>query len=392
MNSRFVGWRFDRVLHQGAVLPIIAVLVLVAVTGTSCGTKSFSPETQKRLEQVMDRKMKDYDVPGMVVGVWVPGQGTWVKAKGKADLETGQELKSTMKFRIASITKPFTTTLLLLLVDDGKLSLEDRLSKYFPDVPNSENITVRQLCNHTSGLFDFEDDEKFDDTVRNKPLAKWTPRQLVDIGISHDPYFAPGHGYHYSNTNFILLGMIIEKVTGSTVARELDKRIFDRLGLKNTSLPRGPDITGEYSHGYYNDYNDGKLVDITRTDQSAYWTTGAIISNLDDLAIWAKVLADGKLLSRRSHLGQMTFVEVPGGEAFSEKYGLGVAKLKGWVGHDGANYGYHSSMFHLPSEDATIIVLTNKFPPKLKEPEVIADETFMDIADILFPGTGFPEK
>jgi len=394
--SRATASTSARALARTLTPLALSAILLVTLTGTSCGTtpfvKSFPAETRKQMEQVVDAKVDAYHLPGIVVGVWVPGRGTWIIARGKADLETGKKLKSTMKFRITGTTKPFTSTLLAMLDDEGKLSLDDKLSMYFPEVPGSKNISIRRLLNHTSGLFDYEEDDTFDRTVRTKPLTGWTPEQLVGIGISHPPYFSPGAGFHYSNTNYILAGLIAEKVTGNTAVREMNKRMFNELGLQDTSLPDGPDIVGDYSHGYYNDFSSGALVDITNTDQSSYWTAGAIISSLEDLHVWSKALADGQLLSSKGHDEQMTFVTVPGGEAHGEMYGLGVSDLKGWLGHDGANYGYNSAMYHLPSKDATIVVLANKFPPALKEPVAYAREIFGDLANIIFPGTGFPNE
>ena len=200
---------------------------------------------------VVEQAMAENNIPGAIVGVWVPGEGTWIKAIGTADIETGRNIKITDKMRIASITKTFTATVILQLVDEWKLALNDTLDHFVPEVPNSDEITIRQLCDMTSGIFSIADDEGFDNTLANEPLKKWTHQELLDIALKHDPYFAPGEGGYYSDTNYSpLLGMIIEQVTGNTVENEIQTRIIEPLELLNTSFPTGPNMTGEYSRGY----------------------------------------------------------------------------------------------------------------------------------------------
>lgn len=365
-------------------LVVILGMVVTLLLG-ACAQKapSFSPEVAQQMRQVVEEAMAEDNIPGAVVGVWVPGEGTWVKAIGKANIETGRDIESTDKFRIASITKTFTATVILQLVDEGKLSLDDTLNQFVPEVPDSDKITIRQLCNMTSGIFGISEDEGFYDTLVNDPLKKWTHRELLDVALKHDPYFPPGEGWHYSDTNYTpLLGMIIEQVTGNKVEEEIQTRIVEPLGLKDTSLPEEPYMSGEYSHGYMLKDDGGELVDITETDPSAPWTGGAMISNLDDLKVWAKALADGRLLSETAHEEQLTWVDMPGMAAIGGQYGLGISSVAGFLGHNGEILGYNSVMYYLPSRDATIIVLLNKCYPGQAS---VADEIFVGIAKILFP-------
>ena len=225
-------------------LILIILLTAAALACSSCGTQesepetvfSLSPELQQELEEILDDVMSENGIPGAVIGVWVPGEGSWVEAKGLADVQTGEAMDTADKVRIGSITKTFNATVILQLVDEGRIGLDDPLRDYAPEVPGSEEITVRMLLDHTSGLFDYTSDEDFQEAVDAEPLRKWQPQELVDFAISHEPYFAPGEEWHYSNTNYILLGMIVEEVTGNLVGDEMRTRIYERLGLSNTSF------------------------------------------------------------------------------------------------------------------------------------------------------------
>ena len=204
-------------------------LFLFFLFGVTCSDESihppeFTPELKQTLNRLLDERMEKHNIPGAVVGIWVPERGTWLKAKGKADIEGDVDMSLTNTFRIGSISKTFNVTIILQLVDEDFLSLEDTLDEYVPWVPNSKNITIRQLCNNTSGLFNYGEDHDLNmEYVNSDFLKHYTPEDLVRVAIDHDPYFPPGKGFHYSNTNFVLLGMIIEMITGNTYEDELKK-------------------------------------------------------------------------------------------------------------------------------------------------------------------------
>jgi D-alanyl-D-alanine carboxypeptidase len=338
-------------------------------------TPTFSPDIQKKMEQVIDENMASLKIPGVIVGVWVPGQGTWIKAKGKADISTGRDIKPSDKVRLASITKTFTITVLLQLVDEGKISLDDTMDKYISNVPNSDNITIRELCNMTSGLYNYNEDPGFDEIYINEPLHKWTPQELVNIALSHEPYFEPGKGYYYSNTNTLLIGMIIEQLTGNKLEMEIQNRIITPLGLKNTTFATTPDISGEYSHGYVDPNEDGHLLDFTERDPSCAWSAGAIVSNLDDLYIWAGAVAEGTLLTQKTQQERLTWSGQTSNPLF--KYCLGIYYVGNFLGHNGEIRGYNNCMYYLPSRKATFIVFSNNGTG--------ADKIFQELSKIVLP-------
>lgn len=339
---------------------LLSLLIALTLTTSSCGGKTLSGEQSRNLDKALDTLIERMELPGAVVGIWVPGQGEWVVARGKADFKTGRKLSTADKFRIGSLTKAFTTTVVLQLVDEGKINLGDTISSYVEGVPAGDDIILRQLCNNTSGLFNYGDDETFNEAISSNPKKKWAPKDLVDIAASHPTYFEPGQGFHYSNTNFILLGMVIEKATGNTAAEEIDERIVKPLGLKHTYLPDTMDMTGRYAHGYLPkvDKND-EIDDVTEyIDPSIVWTAGAMVSDLYDLKIWTEALGTGKLISKKLFKEQKDWIEIPG-EKGIRKYGLGMFATGPLIGHDGMQPGYNSSAFYLPDNGAVFVSLVN---------------------------------
>ena len=337
-----------------------------SVYWTAYGYPLFSPGIVARLDAALDEVMSESKIPGVVAGVWTPEKGTWIRARGKADVETGEDVEFIDKFRIGSVTKTFTATVVLQLCDEGELCLDDTLDEFFPWVPDSNRITIRQLLNMTSGLFEYGDDENLNKTIAEDPHRKWSPEELVRIAISHEPYCSPGEECHYSNTNSILQGMIVEKVTGRSLKEEIRDRISVPLGLEHTTFPDTPEITGEYSHGYAYVGQDDNVppdpsdyIDLTEyLDPSIQWAAGAMISNLEDLKTWAVALAGGELLKHSTQEERLDWVDFPDGDG-TFKYGLGIMYLGGLVGHQGMVPGYQCSMFYFPQEDTTIVVLAN---------------------------------
>ncbi len=329
-----------------------------------------SREFSKKINEYMRSTLDTYNIPGIAVGVWIKGKKVFFKGKGISDLSTGQGMNLNDKFRIASLSKTFLSTVVLQLVDEGKLSLEDKLSNFVPAVPNSDNITVRQMLNMTSGLYDYTEDDYFSEQWVNNPLRKWTPEELLNIGIKHAPVSSPGEEYYYSNTNYVLLGMIIEQVTGSTIEKEITKRIIKPLKLKNTSVPTTPFMTGKHMHGYLDKDDDGILEDITTLDPSSTWAAGGMVSNVNDLSIWVKALVEGSLISQSSHEQQLN----------NQGYGLGLTYADGYYGHEGHILGFNSCMLYDPIHEVTIIVVLNRQP---NEHEGVAGGVFVQIEQFL---------
>lgn len=375
----------NRIVKNCIRIVVVAVILVVVSFGLlSCGTPEFTSEVKQEIERLVDQTMSDNDIPGVIVGVWVPGEGEFMLTKGEADVETGQDIRLADKVRIGSNTKPFVITVLLQLVDDGKVSLDDTVDKFDfgVEIPNGENITVRELCNMTSGLFNYTTDETYQELIDADPLRKWTRQELVEFAVSNDPYFPPGEGFEYSNTNTILIGMIIEQITGNDLIGEIQRRILEPLKLDNTIFPTTPEMTGEHSHGYMFIEEEGKLLDVTDLiDPSATWAAGAMISNLYDLKTWAKALATGELISESTQKERLTWVDGTI-EDLDVKYGLGIFSIDGFIDHAGELPGYSTAPFYNPDKDATIVVLLNKNP---NNEHLASIKLFQRIAKIVIP-------
>jgi len=241
---------------------------------------------QRQLDKVVET-----GAPG-VVALVRSGPQTWQGASGLGDLGAKRPARAGDRFRIGSVTKSFVATVALQLVGEGKLGLDDHLERWLPGlVPNGDDITVRQLLNHTSGLYDYTDDLP-------EPPRPFQPRELVAIATDHRPLFAPGTRFSYSNTNYILAGLVIERVTGQRLAAQLQQRIFQPLDLGDTELPVTEQALASPSiHGYAPRekgwrVTDGPagLLDVTEMDPSWAWAAGAMVSTTSDLARFYQAL------------------------------------------------------------------------------------------------------
>lgn len=353
-------WR--RAFRTAAVVIWSAAAVAGCNGSTAPSVQAFPADTRAALDNAITQWLAAFKAPGVVAGIWIPGQGSYVVARGVSDLTTGTPMQTNEHFRIGSITKTFTVTALLQLAGEGKLGLDDPVSKYVSYIPNGQNITLRMLANMTSGLFSYTEDDAFVTAIFTDPARVWTPRQLIDVGIAHSPDFPPGTGFHYSNTNTVLLGVIIEQVTGKPIQDVFAEKIFAPLGLHDTSWPTSSALPAPYAHGITEQTLDGTQADATNRNPSWAYTAGQLISNLDDLKIWIESYATGSLITPAMQQQRLTWVTFPP-NTNQKKYGLGIGYYNGWLGHTGELPGYNSGAFYLPQQRATIVILVNSDIP-----------------------------
>jgi D-alanyl-D-alanine carboxypeptidase len=320
---------------------------------------------QKQLDGVVEA-----GAPG-VVGLVRTGERTWQGAGGLGDLGAKRPARAGDRFRIGSVTKSFVATLVLQLVGEGKLGLDDPLERWLPGlVPNGDDITVRQLLQHTSGLYNYTDDLP-------EPPRRFRPRELVAIATGHKPLFAPGTAFSYSNTNYILAGMLVERVTGQPLAAQLHQRILQPLGLDDTELPTtqrtlaSPHLRGYAPPDEDWQVSDGpaRLVDVTEMDTSWAWAAGAMVSTTTDLARFYQALLGGQLLTPEL-LKQMRTTVDASQAGHGTRYGLGLEVLRPGCGvelwgHGGSLAGYGTTAFSTPDADRQLVMVINLQP----EPE-----------------------
>jgi D-alanyl-D-alanine carboxypeptidase len=263
---------------------------------------------------------------------------------------TGEKIKADAQtqYRVGSITKMFTATLIMQLIEQEKLSLNTPLSVFYPEIKNSQEITIDQMLKHRSGLFNYTADAEFREYV-NKPQSK---AQMITRFSGFEPAFKPGEKFRYSNTNYMLLGYIIEKITGESYQSVLQKNIIDQLNLKNTHLGSVIDIDNNQAQSFYFSRSDWQIQ--KQWHMSTATAAGAIISSPNDLNIFINALMSGKLLSKLS-LQKML--------SSSYTYGRGIRKFPFYGRHSHGHYGlvegFHSALLYFPEDDMTLAVSVN---------------------------------
>jgi D-alanyl-D-alanine carboxypeptidase len=344
----------------------MAVALSIAVAaGAACGSststgsssKSLSSNTTSQLDQAIPQAMSQDNIPGAIVGVW-SRNGNYVRAFGVSDTTTRSPMQQGFYMRIGSITKSFTVTALLQLVDQGRVSLDDPISKYLAGVPNGDQITIRQLAGMQSGLFSYTDDDGFQASVLAHPLQQWSIAQLLQIAFSHPPNFPPGTNFQYCNTNTVLLGLVVEKVTGQSLASYLQQRVLNPLHLDHTALPSGNELPNPHAQGYTQKGSPGQPRNATDWNPSWAGAAGAMYATLNDLHSWVPPLATGTLLKPSTQAQRLQFVPFKAGPPGST-YGLGMTNFSGWIGHGGNLSGYSSMALYLPSQRASLVILVN---------------------------------
>ena len=372
---------FNKILTRVLLLSTVLVLAAFSV----CPPVSAKPKSQpelpftKEMQEVLDNGLKKYNGKGISVAVIVPGYKTWVGVSGVSHGTT--PIKPDTVFDIGSITKNVVAALILKLVEEGLLSLDDPLHKWLPDYPNIDNtITIRQLLNHTSGIPNIKG-PSFTRPILKNPERLWTPKEAI-ITFVHKKQFSKGTGWHYSNAGYILLGMIIEKATGSKLSTELRNRFWNPLGLNNTFFAVEELLPGNIAHGW-TDLNGDKVLDdfsvYPRTAlYSALKAAGGVFSTSEDLAKWIHALFhEGRVVSKGS-LDQMLAFHSPIPNPIIDGYGLGVERftprffngslfktgrkeihLELW-GHAGNGIGYFCFIWYLPDYGVSIGFMSNR--------------------------------
>jgi D-alanyl-D-alanine carboxypeptidase len=353
-----------KLLLLPAFLPFLLVICDRAVPPKKL---SWSQE----LQAVLDAGLKTTGGTGVSAAVIVTGEGEWAGVGGMSDPKTAKPIQPDMLFDIASVGKTFTAALVLQLVEEGRLSLEDSIHEWLPEFPNiNSNVTIRQLLNHTSGISHFAGNREYWHTVFADPGRMWSPEEI--LAFVPEPRFPPGGGWHYSSTNYILLGMIIEKVTASTLSQQLRNRLLVPLNLDNTCVSMDGHQGGSrvFAHGHYDLNGDRRLDDMGSLSRnslfSSAWAAGPVVSTAEDVARWAKILYGDRILPKELFDQMIDFHRPTPGEPFSSGYGLGTTEIKGeyfggervW-GHLGWQPGFMTAMLYFPNHSVSVAVLIN---------------------------------
>ena len=344
-----------------------------------------------RLQAMLDRDRARLAAPGMVATVLFADGPSWSGTAGVADIATGRALTVATPFAVASISKTFLAAEVLALVDAGTLRLGDSVARLLPGVPVGgraidPRITVRELLDHTSGLRDYLTDTKLGRAVEAQPTRVWTPAQA--LAYAGKPIAAPGTGYHYSNTNYVLLGLIVERLTGRTLAQEYRQRFFGPLGMTRTfyQVAEPPKALMPTAYRYSSVKLDATPVDVTdgtgvrpfTAITSAAGAAGSIGASAPDLAVWARALYGGDVVSAGALEAMIADATTTSKLKPAYPYGLGVQVLQidGRLsyGHSGRLVGSQGAMRWFPDLGLAIVVLTNesRFDPGVVVPDLLA--------------------
>ncbi|MEZ5074635.1 MAG: serine hydrolase domain-containing protein [Solirubrobacterales bacterium] len=322
--------------------------------------------TRAKVRRVIRRFKQTNRTPGVLIDIW-GREGRYVRAKGVADLATGERLERRMQFKLASQTKGFTANLILQLVGEGKVSLGDHISDWIAGVPNGDRITIRQLLNHTSGLAD-----GFSlPVVLEKLETGCTPEFLLTAEAEAPPIAPPGAEWHYSNYGYNLLGRVVELATGQDLSTAIQERIAEPLGLRRTFLPTSTTDNGlspPFARGYGNTYPTRLPVlgdDATDLPASCLWAHGGMVSTLADMRVFTRAQATGELLKpsvRKQVTRNALPFEFPGNYDGPGRwrYGLGIYLSGGFIGGQGSMPGYESTAMYSPSRHVGFQVVSMK--------------------------------
>lgn len=342
-------------------LPLLFALLLPAAAFAAKTQEPVPPAAvavDGRIDALMSHRY-EAGQPGGVVLVMKDGKVLFRKAYGLASVELGVPMQPDMRFRIGSITKQITAAAVLKLVEEGKLELKAPVQRYLEELPKPwEGITVEQLLNHTAGIPNHTEAATYWSHIRED----LPPAKLLDTYVSHQPLdFEPGTKYHYSNSGYILLGMLIEKASGQSYAEFLAKRFFEPLGLKH--IRYGSET--ELIPGLVPGYTKGPKPSAYRSTSQTF-ASGGLVSDADDVAHWLQALYEGKVLKPESLARMMASTRLKNGQDLGYGFGIGFRTLGNLrlAGHAGGVPGFKSWAEADPASRTIVVILNNTDTPK----------------------------
>lgn len=339
-------------------------------------------ELQSDLKEIVEATMAEYAVPGAAVGVWLPGEGSWTAALGLADVDGDEPVSLDMTWPLRSVTKSYTVTLILQLVDEGKITLDDTIDQYVEGITDGDRITLRQLAEMSSGNADYTTTAGFGADYSADEERVFSLAELNAYVVDQPSVFEPGSEKVYTNANTNLLGAVVEKVTGQEFADALDERILAPLGQSGTRYLLDASIWSDHALGYA--IEDGEQT-VQNDNLSIYGPAGSMVSTLDDALVWAETLGTGLLLDPATQSEREKGAPLDAGPPY-DIYALGMGRTDGWWGHNGEGLGFTAAVFHDPESGASIAVFMNEsnVVPKAHP----ADQTFRRIAEALAERSG----
>ena len=368
------------------ILPLAALVLALSSNAVAQSSTTAPPVgAADAIGRVIDSVVRNRGFAGAVVGVAVNGRIAFIKGYGLADLEQNAPITEKTVLRIGSVTKQFTSALVLKLADQGKLSLDDTLARFLPEFPRGGEVTIRQLLSHTSGIMSYTN-PKVMSQLKDAGRREWTIKDLVARITTLTPLyeFDPGTGWSYSNSGYMLLGAIIEKVTGKSYSDALKAELLDPLGLHDTQVDNLAEVVPDRARGYETSKTASSgFKNAEFISMGAAGPAGAMRSTAADLLAWHAALFGGKVLKpetlglmraparlkdgRLSSKGRVGPAWVP--ETTEYGFGLFLGNLDGHVtvGHGGAIFGFNTWMETFPDDNVTMLVMANTGYPAAEQ-------------------------
>ena len=366
-------------------VPVVAIFVLIALLlgAGAAQAKPLSAANRAYVDQVVKEEMEAGRLPGFSIEVSGP-KGSYAQTYGVSSLATSKPMSLDDHVRIASITKTFTATAALLQIEQGNLAFSDKLSQYIKGVPNGNRITIKEMIGMRSGLYDYTMDPQWDKEFEENPQMRFDYKGVVAILRRNQPEFEPGAKTSYADSNYYLLGEILEKVSGESVAKLVTDEVIKPLGLKHTIYPTAAKMPSPFSNGYYaGPEGKGQIVDSTLVNPDAAGAAGAMVSTLGDLHKYVKQLTEGALLSPKMQRARLHFGVLSKSPQITVGYGLGIGRFGQWLGHNGGIFGFSTVAMYDPKNGTDIVAAAN-LASNFSTPTL---ETFFKIAERLYPGS-----
>ncbi|MFA9400531.1 MAG: serine hydrolase domain-containing protein [Acidobacteriota bacterium] len=369
-------------LRTSAVSLLLSLTLAGVLSAPADGAKLGSATAQK-LDRALGQALRQTKAPGAIAGVWIGDRG-WKATRGSTVRGGKRRPGLDTHTRIASVTKTFTGTLILQLVDRGRLRLDDTIDRWFPTLKGAAETTVRDLGDMGSGIMSYSANRTFVDRYLARPKTVWKPSELITAGVRKKRLFDPGDGFNYSNTNFVMLGRIIQKVTGNHIARVMKRRIFGPLKMSETSYPFTTGLPRPFWNGYTEQAVSGNpLRNATRWSPTFAGAAGQIVSTLADMRRYTRALGMGSLLSPATQRERLkpNPASIQGGR----EYLFALGRENGWLAHTGTIPGYNSEVAYLPDQKISIVVFANSDTPdadRVGPAPAILDA----LADVVSPG------
>lgn len=381
-----------------SIIAISGLSLIFSLTGfnnkskTSCHYTATTDPLDLQANQLLNlicQAKEKYDLKSVMFGAWIDGKEKLVTAVG--DSMTMVPATPDMHFRTGGASFTFLTTLLLQLVDDGKINLQDKLSKWLPALPHADTITLDMLAHSTTGYADYVTTPSFITDSSQNVFREWTPEELIEISVKQPLLFEPGTNWDYSHTNYVILAAVLEKITGKPLPELIKAKIFDKLNLKNTEFPLTPDIQTPVLHTFTSER--GVYEDSTYWNPSWVGHSARVTSNLTDMGIWLEAFGTNKFISTQSFQNMIapTLVGI-GGNKPDLYYGLGVIIANSWIVQNPGFAGYTGIIAYLPAKKIAIYITTTNDDIKNRNDEHYSKLIFKDIVKALAPEHQIPER